>query len=158
MKVTKEKFEQVANILERVDGKSKDVYLKDLMLSLKGTMNDWCEVMKKFDKLLEEYRDSVLGDSQLSEEEKLHWQKLQNHFCFLHIIISLGDDAYKNGLTHFDKCNLTEEALSLLNRRAQSSTSSAIYTATRLLHQQGSHVFGKVICLKFSEWMGMMTG
>ena len=64
-------------------------------------------------------------------------------FCFLHIIINLGDDACKNGLVHFDKCTLTEEALSLLNRRAQSSTYSAIYTAACLLHQQGSEVFGK---------------
>ena len=143
MKVTRESFEEVASILERVDGKSKDEYLNDLMLSLKGTMSDRCEVMKKFNRLFEEYRDSVLEAGLLAEEEKNRWQKLQNHFCFLHIIINLGDDACKNGLVHFDKCTLTEEALSLLNRRAQSSTYSAIYTAARLLHQQGSEVFGK---------------
>ena len=143
MKVTRESFEEVADILSRVDGKSKDDYVKDLLLSLKGTMSDRCEVMKKFNRLFEEYRDSILGPSQLPEEEKVHWQKLQNHFCFLHIIINLGDDACKNGLVHFDKCTLTEEALSLSNQRAQSSTYSAIYTAARLLHQQGSEVFSK---------------
>ena len=143
MKVTRENFEEVADTLSRVDGKSKDDYVKDLLLSLKGTMSDRCEVMKKFNRLFEEYRDSILRASQLSEEEKARWQKLQNHFCFLHIIINLGDDACKNGLVHFDKCTLTEEVLSLLNQRAQSSTYSAIYTAARLLHQQGSEVFGK---------------
>ena len=79
MKVTRESFEEVADILSRVDGKSKDQYVKDLLLSLKGTMSDRCEVMKKFNRLFEEYRDSILGASQLSEEEKGRWQKLQNH-------------------------------------------------------------------------------
>ena len=143
LEVTKESFEEIASILERIDGESKEEYLKELMLSLKGTISDRCEVMKKFNRLFEEYRDNVLGASELSEEEKSQWQKLQNHFCFLHIIINLGDDACKNGLVHFDKCTLTEEALSLLNKRAQSSAYSAIYTAARLLHQQGSEIFGK---------------
>ena len=60
------------------------------------------------------------------------WRKLQNNFCLLHITINLG----KNGFTHFNKSTLTEEALSLLNRTAQSSVAC-------LLHQQGSEVFRK---------------
>ena len=37
----------------RVDGREESECLKDLLLSIKGTMSDRCEVMKKFNCLFE---------------------------------------------------------------------------------------------------------
>ena len=143
IRVTEKSFQEVASIMSRVDGRDEAECLKDLLLFIKGTMSDRCEVMKKFNRLFEEYRNRVLENSVLSDEEKLKWKKLENRFCFLHIIINFGDDSCKNGLTHFDECTLEEEAFALLQKRSQSSTYNAIYAAARLLHQQGSDAFGK---------------
>ena len=79
-------------------------------------MSDCCEVMKKFNRLFEEYHNRVLEHSVLSDEEKLKWKKLENHLCFLHIIINFGDESCKNGLAHFDECTLEEEAFALLHK------------------------------------------
>ena len=126
----------------RVDGREESECLKDLLLSIKGTMSDWCEVMKKFNCLFAEYRDNVLKANVLSDDEKL-WTKLENHFCFLHIIINLGDDATKRGLFDLDKCCLSEDAYDNCHKRGNSTTYTAIYVAARLFHQQGSEQYGK---------------
>ncbi len=71
----------------------------------------------------------------LSDEEKELVRDLEHHFCFLHVLINLGDDACKRGLIDFDDCTLNEETYSQFHKRGNSSTYKAISSAARLFHQ-----------------------
>ena len=126
----KESLEKLADVLSRVGEKSQQEYMKDLLLSIKGTMSDRCEVMKKFNRLFGEIREANLKEIGL-------------RYCFLHIIINLGDNACKRGLVDFDKCSLEEETYSQFHKRGNSSTYSAILSAARLFLQQGSEKYGR---------------
>eukprot|EP00112_Aurelia_sp_Birch-Aquarium-sp1_P023784 Seg7227.3 transcript_id=Seg7227.3/GoldUCD/mRNA.D3Y31 product="hypothetical protein" protein_id=Seg7227.3/GoldUCD/D3Y31 len=106
-------------------------------------MSDRCDVMKKFNDLFDEFREKYLKDSDLTDDERKSWQALQHHFCFLHIVINLGDDACQRGLIDFDKCTLEEDVYSQFHKGGNSTTYKLIYSSSRLLHQQGSEKFGR---------------
>ena len=53
--ITKDTFDEIADVMGRLEGqKSEADLLKELYLSIKGTMSDSCEVMKKFSRLMSE--------------------------------------------------------------------------------------------------------
>ena len=66
---------------------------------------------------------------------------MKNHYCFLHVIINLGDDACSNGLADLDKCCLPVDALNDLHAKSSSTTYAAILLAAGMLHQLGSEKY-----------------
>ena len=101
-------------------------------MSIKGPMSDRASVMKCFNEKLNEWRKSVLSEAPaLSDNEKKTISDLEQHFCFLHVIINLGEYACKNGLMDFDKCALTPESFEAVHLRGQSLTYASIYAAAK---------------------------
>ncbi|KAG1683760.1 hypothetical protein GQR58_009763 [Nymphon striatum] len=68
--------------------------------------------------------------------------KFRNHYCFLHVIINLGDDANANGLVDIDKC-YPGDVFDNLHSNASSTTYYAILLAARMFHQLGSEKYGR---------------
>ena len=143
LKANQDSLAKLANVLSRVGGKSEEHYLKDLLISIKGTMSDRCEVMKKFNRIFNEFRSKRLIDIGLSADEENLVTDLEHHFCLLHVIINLGEDACKRGLIDLDKCTLGEDTYIPLHRKGNSTTYNAILLAARICHQQGSETYGK---------------
>ena len=112
-------------------------------------MSDSCEVMKKFNRLMTEEINKLSG----SECENT--RKIYNHYCFLHVLINLGDDACANGLVDVDKCCFPNDVFNNLHSKASSTTYSAILLAARMFHQLGSEKYGRAdifeAFLKFSS-------
>ena len=101
----------VAKVVSRVEGRSEEEVLNELLGTVTGTMSDRAEVMKKFNKLFNDYRKNTLAvSSDLTDIQKQSINDIQNHFCFLHVVINLGEDAYSKRLMDFDKCTLTDDA------------------------------------------------
>ena len=109
LKINEENIRKLANVLTRVEGKDEKECMKDLLSPIKGTMSDRCEIMKKFNHIFGEFRKEYLDKMELTDEEKELVKNLEHHYCFLHVLINLGDDACKQGLVDFDKCTLNEE-------------------------------------------------
>ena len=85
---------------------------------------------------------SVDREKELSQDEiKKASRTIQNHHCFLHVIINLGDNATSSGLKDLDSCCLSEDASAHLTKGC-SSTYTCILAA-RLLHQMGSEKYGR---------------
>ena len=59
LKVNDGSLREVASVMARVDGGDESECLTDLLLSIKGTISDQCEVIKKFNRLSAQYRDNV---------------------------------------------------------------------------------------------------
>ena len=57
--------------------------------------------MKSFNKKLDDWRKSVISSSSLPHDHKDKFVELANHYCFLHVIINLGEDVSKNGFQDF---------------------------------------------------------
>lgn len=100
--------------------------------------------MKSFNRKFTEWRAHIINDSNLELEKKEKaLSTFVSHHCFLHIIINLGDDACKNGLSNLDKCSVNNDALGDLSLKGSSTTYTAIYAAARCFHQQGSEKYGQ---------------
>ena len=137
VEITKESFDEVASVLSELEGGEQVDIAKEMYKSVSGTMSDSCEVMKKFNKLMSEVIVKESGDEGRSVLD------IKNHYCFLHVIINLGDDAMTNGLVDLDKCSLPSDHLEELHATATSTTYSAILLAARMMHQMGSEKYGK---------------
>ena len=145
--ITKETFNEIANVLGRVDGNDEMEIARQLYSSIKGTMSDSCEVMKKFNRLMSE------EFSQMSRDAVNDASKVRNHYCFLHVIINLGDDACANSLVDIDKCCYPGDVFENLHSKASSTTYSAIMLAARMFHQLGSEKYGRADM--FEAFLGM---
>eukprot|EP00112_Aurelia_sp_Birch-Aquarium-sp1_P024457 Seg7753.2 transcript_id=Seg7753.2/GoldUCD/mRNA.D3Y31 product="hypothetical protein" protein_id=Seg7753.2/GoldUCD/D3Y31 len=134
--ITQESFDEVASVLSECEGGEKVDIAREMYKSVSGTMSDSCEVMKKFNKLMSEV---IVKESGVEERTILD---IKNHYCFLHVIINLGDDAMTNGLVDLDKCSLPYNHLEGLHATSTSTTYSAILFAARMMHQMGSQNYG----------------
>ena len=101
--VNQEILKEVSQVLSKFENKpEKETYMK-LYASITATMSDRAEVMKCFNKLL-----SVDREKELSQDEMIKTSKaIQNHHCFLHVIINLGDTATSSGLKDLDNILIT---------------------------------------------------
>lgn len=68
----------------------------DLLSNIKSTMSDRASTEKHFNKLLEEYKMTVLSDiidnyNQLSNEEQKLCGEMNNFFCGLHLLVGMAD-------------------------------------------------------------------
>ena len=94
--------------------------------------------MKCFNKLLSADREKELSQDEITKTSRA----IQNHHCFLHVIINLGDNATSSGLKDLDSCCLSEDASAYLTKGC-SSTYTCILLAARLFHQMGSEKYGR---------------
>ena len=95
------------------------------------------------------YRKSTLIASPASSDiQKQSITVIQNHFCFLHVVTNLGEDACAKGLKDFDKCTLSSEVYAAFLKRGMSTVYKTLLLAARLLHQRGSESHGKADLFK----------
>ena len=111
-------------------------------------------VMKRLNDLFEEFREQCLKDSDHTNDEIKSRQELQHHFCYLHIIINLGDYACQRRLMDYNKCTLEEDVYSLFHKGGNS-------TKYKLIHSPHQGYYTKKalkyledqICLRLSYMM-----
>ena len=113
--ITKDAFKEIASVTARLDNTSEESVLKQLYSTIKGTVPDSCEAIKKFNRIMSKEITNNSGNN-------LDIKKLKNHYCFLHVIINLGDNACSNGLVNLDKCCLPVDALNDFHAKSSSST------------------------------------
>ena len=94
--------------------------------------------MEKFNRLMSDEIITLSTTGQVDNARKVH-----NHYCFLHVIINLGDDACANGLVDLDRCCMPADTIESLHSQTNSTTYSAILLASRMLHQLGSKKYGR---------------
>ena len=80
------------------DASSKSNFSDTFFASIKNLMSDRCYTQKKFNKLLIDYRNTVLPKVKsnwelLSESEKSKHLNVNEYFCGLHFIVALADTA-----------------------------------------------------------------
>ena len=80
------------------DASSKSNFSDTFFASIKNLMSDRCYTQKKFNKLLIDYRNTVLPKVKsnwelLSESEKTKHLNVNEYFCGLHFIVALADTA-----------------------------------------------------------------
>ena len=136
--VNQETLKEVSQVLSRFENKPEEETYKKLYASITATMSDRAEVMKCFNKLLSVDREKELSQDEITKTSRA----IQNHHCFLHVIINLGDNATSSGLKDLDSCCLSEDASAHLTKGC-SSTYTCILLAARLFHQMGSEKYGR---------------
>ena len=88
------------------------------MKSIKNLMSDRCIIEKKFNELLQTYRQSILthvvqGWSDLSEDQRSGVVRMNDFFCGLHFIVGLADQA-EAALKIWDKLLYFDEKVATL--------------------------------------------
>ena len=132
--ITKAAFDEVSCVLAKLEGKTAIDVSTELYRTIKGTMSDKCSVMKSFNKLISKEISNACNGEAI---------KLRNHYCFLHAVINMGDDACANGLVDLDKCSLPPNALNDLHAKSSSTTYASILLAARMLHHLGSEKYSR---------------
>ena len=99
-------------ILADIEAIAGDGIGDKILANIKNTMSDQHIVEKKFNGLLEDYRQEILpsvvaGWDALSEEEQLNLSSLNNFFCGMHLTVGMADCVLSTLLewenTYFDE-------------------------------------------------------
>jgi hypothetical protein len=96
--------EVLGDITSSVEDENAD---KKVMKSIKNLMSDRCIVQKKFNEILQTYRQSILPEvvdewDIMNDDEKSKVSRMNDLFCGLHYIVGLADQA-EEALRVWDK-------------------------------------------------------
>ena len=124
---------------------------KNILKELKNTMSDQCIVEKKFNTLLQEYREHILPDvvtgwHSLSSEQQSSIVKMNNFFCGLHLIVGLADQSQaclsKWEDVHFEGQTFGATELPLIYDTSESRVFRMLRTTASAFHKRGNEQAG----------------
>ncbi|XP_033114519.1 uncharacterized protein LOC117114998 [Anneissia japonica] len=129
--------------------------VQNLVATLKNTMSDRCATQKKFNRLLEDYREEILPDviegwGDLSETEQIKVVKLDNYFCGLHFLVGLADQADASlcvweRLVLGDEKRGAERLVSLNVKSGESGAVRLIRTVCKSVQERACEKSGKPV-------------
>ena len=130
-----------------------DNFLNKAVCSIKNVMSDRHIVQKNFNKVLQEYRTSVLPSvksnwNELSELEKSKLSTINQFFCGMHFIVGLADIA-ESSLKTFDQLLYDGKAVGSLakggySRNGESGTVRLVRTLCKAVQTRGCEKSGRI--------------
>ncbi|XP_014675073.1 PREDICTED: uncharacterized protein LOC106815155, partial [Priapulus caudatus] len=140
--------------LKSNDEVEQNGWANKLLVNIKNTMNDRHIVNKKLNKIIEEYRDSVLPDiiegySEMTEDKKTACAKLNQFYCGMHLIVNFATQA-NAALGVWERCVLGESfklvgcaSVGARSKAGESGAGRLIRTACKAVGPQACEKSGR---------------
>lgn len=148
LECSKMALNEAAKLIARLQHTNEDEELESRVTSCDNTMSDRGAIMKAFNREYEEWRASIVsataGFKDLPPEEQEALLKVENFYCFMHVHINQATYA-EDSLKLLDQAALDvnkEELPGNYRPTSTSSTSSAIYAATKAFERHGDEQAG----------------
>ena len=120
-RTTLETFKEILHDIESTcveyenEGKEANIGYR-ILAGIRDTMSDRAATEKAFNKLLEEYRASILpkvkdGWKDMSPEEQQKCSKLNNYFCALHLLVAMAE-VCSASVRNFEKTSMAGDSSS----------------------------------------------
>ena len=126
---------------------------KKVMKSIKNLMSDRCIVQKKFNEILQTYRQSILPDvveewDILDDDERSKVTRMNDLFCGLHYIVGLADQA-EEALKVWDKLLYDDTKVGSLSQggysKGESGTLRLLRTVCKAVQAKGCERSGRAV-------------
>ncbi|CAB3978959.1 Hypothetical predicted protein [Paramuricea clavata] len=126
---------------------------KKVMKSIKNLMSDRCIVQKKFNEILQKYRQSILPEvveewDILDDDEKSKVERMNDLFCGLHYIVGLADQA-EEALKIWDKLLYDNTKVGSLCQggysKGESGTLRLLRTVCKAVQAKGCERSGRAV-------------
>jgi hypothetical protein len=143
--------EVLGDITSSVEDENAD---KKVMKSIKNLMSDRCIVQKKFNEILQTYRQSILPEvveewDIMDDDEKSKVSRMNDLFCGLHYIVGLADQA-EEALRVWDKLLYDETKVGSLSqggysKGGESGTLRLLRTVCKAVQAKGCERSGRAV-------------